>query len=245
MPVNGTVAIVTGAGSGIGRATAARLTSEGATVVAADINSDGVRETASLLGGIDAQIVDVSRPDEVDRLVAHAVERFDHLDIMIANAGVALEQPFVETTPQDLDYVLDVNLKGVFFCGQAAARSMIAQGRRGHIVNVASVYAEVCDAGFSAYCASKGAVRMLTKVMAVELGPLGIRVNAVAPGGVRTGMNALDDPEEVAELESETPLGRIGTPEDIASAITLLVSDDAAWVTGTTLFVDGGWIVRR
>jgi glucose 1-dehydrogenase len=240
------VVIVTGAGSGIGRATAARLARDGAIVVAADINRDGVHETGELLGsGVDVQMVDVSRADEVDRLVAHAVERFGHVDTMIANAGVVVDRPFLETTPEDLDYVLGVNLKGVFFCGQAAARSMIAQGRHGQIVNVASVYAEVCDAGVSAYCASKGGVRMLTKVMAVELGPLGIRVNAVAPGPVRTGMNALDDPEEVAELERDIPLGRVGAPEDIASAIALLISDDAGWVTGTTLFVDGGWIVRR
>jgi glucose 1-dehydrogenase len=246
MAKDGIVAIVTGAGSGIGRATAARLASDGAIVVAADINRDSVHETAELLGnGVDVQTVDVSRPDDVDRLVGHTIERFGHLDTMVANAGVVVDRPFVETTPEDLDYVLGVNLKGVFFCGQAAARSMIAQGRHGQIINVASVYAEVCNAGVSAYCASKGAVRMLTKVMAVELGPLGIRVNAVGPGAVRTGMNLLDDPEEVAELEREIPLGRVGVPEDIASAIALLVSDDAAWVTGTTLFVDGGWIVRR
>jgi glucose 1-dehydrogenase len=246
MPSHGTVAIVTGAGSGIGRATAARLASQGAIVVAADINRDGLIETAELVGSsVDVQTVDVSRPDDVDRLVSHTVARFGHVDIMIANAGVVVDRPFLETTPEDLEYVLGVNLKGVFFCGQAAARSMIAQGRHGQIVNVASVYAEVCDAGVSAYCASKGGVRMLTKVMAVELGPLGIRVNAVGPGPVRTGMNALDDPEEVAELEREIPLGRVGAPEDIASAIAMLVSDDAAWVTGTTLFADGGWIVRR
>jgi glucose 1-dehydrogenase len=246
MSADGIVTIVTGAASGIGRATASRLASDGAIVVAADINRDGVQETGAMLGReVDVQTVDVSRPDEADRLVAHTVERFGHLDTMIANAGVVVERPFVETTPEDLDYVLGVNLKGVFFCGQAAARSMIAQGRHGQIVNVASVYAEVCNAGFSAYCASKGGVRMLTKVMAVELGPLGIRVNAVGPGPVRTGMNPLDDPEEVAEFEREIPLGRIGGPEDIASAIALLVSDDAGWITGTTLFVDGGWIVRR
>lgn len=246
MPPDGIVAIVTGAGSGIGRATAARLASEGAIVVAADIDRDGLDETAELLDGrVDVQTVDVRRPEDVDRLVSDTVERFGHVDTMIANAGVVVDRPFLETTPEELENVLGVNLKGVFFCGQAAARSMIAQRRAGQIVNVASVYAEVCSAGVSAYCASKGGVRMLTKVMAVELGPLGIRVNAVGPGPVRTGMNPLDDPEEVAELEGEIPLGRIGAPEDIASAIALLVSDDAAWVTGTTLFVDGGWIVRR
>lgn len=168
MPPDGIVAIVTGAGSGIGRATAARLASEGAIVVAADIDRDGLNKTAELLDGrVDVQTVDVRRPEDVDRLVSDTVERFGHVDTMIANAGVVVDRPFLETTPEELEHVLGVNLKGVFFCGQAAARSMIAQRRAGQIVNVASVYAEVCSAGVSAYCASKGGVRMLTKVMAV------------------------------------------------------------------------------
>lgn len=242
------VAIVTGAGSGIGRATALRLAADGAAVVIADVDRGTAEETRGLLAltGADVQtaVVDVSRHDQVDRLVMGTVERYGRMDIMVANAGVAIDRPFLETTEEDLDRVLSVNLKGVFFCGQAAARSMIEQGHRGHIVNVASTYAEVCAVGSSAYCASKAGVRMLTKAMALELGPLGIHVNAVAPGWVRTGMNPLDDAPEVARLESEIPLGRVGTPDDVASVVAFLVSDDAAYVSGATLFVDGAWIVR-
>lgn len=248
MTAGESVAIVTGAGSGIGRATAARLAADGATVVIVDIDPVTAEETRELLAptGADVQIavVDVGRRDQVDGLVRGTVERYGRLDIMVANAGIAIDRPFLQTTERDLDRTLSVNLKGVFFCGQAAARSMIERGTRGYIVNVASTYAEVCAVGSSAYCASKAGVRMLTKAMALELGPAGIRVNAVAPGWVRTGMNPLNDAPEVARLETEIPLGRVGTPEDVASVIAFLVSDDAAYVSGATLFVDGGWIVR-
>ena len=163
---------------------------------------------------------------------------------MVANAGVGLGKSFLATSEEELDAVLAVNLKGVFFCGQAAARAMIAGGGGGRIVNVASTYAEVTAPERAAYSASKGAVRMLTKAMALDLAPHGITVNAVGPGWIRTGMNPLDDPERVRELEETIPLGRIGTPEDVAGVIEFLLSDAASYVTGTTTFVDGGWIVQ-
>jgi glucose 1-dehydrogenase len=248
MKLDGTVAIVTGAGSGIGRATALRLASEGAGMVVADVDGEAARATRDLVSGAgsDARVetVDVSVPAQVNALVERTVESFGRLDHMVANAGIAIDRPFLETTEEEFDRVIAVNLKGVFLCGQAAARSMARRGGGGRIVNVASTYASVCSPGSSAYCASKAGVAMLTKAMALELGPLGIRVNAVAPGWIRTGMNPLDDPEELARLGAEIPLGRIGDPADVAAAISMLLSDDAAYVTGTTLLVDGGWIVR-
>jgi glucose 1-dehydrogenase len=248
MTMTGMVAIVTGAGSGIGRATAIRFASEGATVVIAYIDREGAEETLGVIGSSDGaarvHVTDVAHRAEVEALVAGTVESFGGVDFMISNAGVAVTRSFLDTTEEELDLVLGVNLKGVFFCGQAAARAMLQQPRRGHIVNVASTYAEVCAPDNSAYCASKGGVRMLTKAMALELGPLGIRVNAVAPGWIRTGMNPLSDPGEVDQLEAEIPLGRIGAPDDIASVIRFLVSADAGYVNGSMVYADGGWIVR-
>lgn len=244
------VCIVTGAGSGIGRATAIRLASDGASVVAADLNEEAARGTRSLGEGVKGELLperlDVRRPEDVDSLVSRTVERFGRVDCMIANAGVLLLRPFIETSPDELDGVLAANFKGVYFCGQAAARAMIATGEGGQIINIVSTYAEVCDPDVSAYCSSKAAVRMLTKVMATELGPYAIRVNAIGPGLVQTPMTAEPylTPDEITEIEESTPLGRLGMPEDIASAVAMMLSDDANWVTGTTLFVDGGAILN-
>jgi glucose 1-dehydrogenase len=176
--------------------------------------------------------------------VARAAADFGRLDGMVANAGIVLGRSFLETTEEELDAILAVNLKGVFFCGQAAARAMIAAGNGGSIVNVASTYAEVTGPDRSAYSASKGAVRMLTKAMALDLAPHGITVNAVGPGWIRTGMNPLDDPVRVREVEDMIPLGRVGTPGDVAGVIVFLLSADAAYMTGTTTFVDGGEILE-
>jgi NAD(P)-dependent dehydrogenase (short-subunit alcohol dehydrogenase family) len=243
--MEGKVAVVTGAASGMGRATALRFASKGARVVAADVNETGLAEVSAAAGGeVLAVTADVSDREQVDALVQRALDRFGAVDVMVANAGIGLGKSFLDTTEADFDRVLAVNLKGVLFCGQAAARTMVAAGRGGAIVNVASTYAEVTAPERAAYSASKGGVRMLTKSMAVDLGPHGIRVNAVAPGWIRTGMNPLDDPARLAELEAAIPLGRIGTPEDVAGVIEFLASDAAAYVSGAMLFVDGAWIVQ-
>jgi NAD(P)-dependent dehydrogenase (short-subunit alcohol dehydrogenase family) len=240
------VAIVTGAGSGMGRATALRLARDGYSVVVAEIEEARAEAVAIEIG--DAAMpfaLDVSESGQVEALVVATLARFGRLDAMVANAGVPHGAPFLELGEATWERVLAVNLKGVFLCGQAAARAMVAAGHPGAIVNVASTYAEVTEADASAYSASKGGVRMLTKSMALELGPRGIRVNAVGPGWIRTGMNPLDDPAQVAELEPTIPLQRIGLPDDVADVIAFLISDDARYVSGQTLFVDGGWLTSR
>ena len=241
----GKVVAVTGAASGIGRATAVAFAAAGARVVVSDVVAGGLDETAALIRDAghecDAVIVDVAKRADVDRLAAACLEQ-GGLDVMVANAGVSLDRPFLGVTEQDLDATFAVNLKGVFFCGQAAARAMIDVGHGGSIINVASIYGEAAAEGCAAYAASKGGVRMLTKVMALELGPHGIRVNAVAPGFIRTAMNPMDDPEEERRIAETVPTGRVGTPDDIADVVVWLASDEARYVDGQTLFVDGGWI---
>jgi glucose 1-dehydrogenase len=240
------VAIVTGAGSGIGRATALRLARDGYAVVVAEIDAPRAASMAAEIGQAALPFtLDVSEAEGVDALLAGTLGRFGRLDVMVANAGVPHGAPFLELDEATWERVLSVNLKGVFLCGQAAAKAMVAGGHPGAIVNVASTYAEVTEGEASAYSASKGGVRMLTKSMALELGPHGIRVNAVGPGWIRTGMNPLDDAAQVAQLEPTIPLGRVGLPEDVADVIAFLASDDARYVSGQTLFVDGGWLTSR
>jgi NAD(P)-dependent dehydrogenase (short-subunit alcohol dehydrogenase family) len=245
--LRGKVVAVTGAGSGIGRATAAAFAAAGARLVASDVVPASLDETARLVraAGYEcvAVVADVAKRADVDHLVEACLE-LGGIDVMVANAGVSLDRPFLEVTEQDLDTTFAVNLKGVFSCGQAAARAMIAAGHGGSIVTVASIYGERAAEDCSAYCASKGGVRMLTKAMALELGPCGIRVNAVAPGYIRTAMNPMTDPEEERRLAAEVPLGRVEGPEVIADVIVWLASDAARYVDGETVFVDGGWVGR-
>jgi NAD(P)-dependent dehydrogenase (short-subunit alcohol dehydrogenase family) len=244
------VVVVTGAGSGIGRATALCFARHGARLVVNDIDAGGLGETARLVGAEGADAVsslgDVASRAVADDLVAQAVECFDGLDVMVANAGVSPDRLFLETSEEDLDRTLAVNLKGVFVCGQAAARAMIAARRPGHIVNIASIYGEVAAPECSVYSASKGGVRMLTKAMALELGPRGLHVNAVAPGFIETGMTAdfLGDPEERARIAASVPLRRIGVPADVASVVHFLTTPEAGYVNGETIVVDGGWIAQ-
>ncbi len=236
-------AVVTGAGSGIGRATAHRLAADGFGVTVADIDGARAGATADAIGEAAlADACDVASEDAVEALMAAHMARFGRIDALVANAGIPDGRPVVEERLDTWRRVLDVNLTGVFLCGRAAARLMAPGGA---IVAVASTYGEVTEPGAGAYSASKGGVRMLTKSMALELGPAGIRVNAVGPGWIRTGMNPLDDAERVGRIEAGIPLGRIGTPEDIADVIAFLLSDDARYVSGQTLFVDGGWLTSR
>ena len=212
-----------------------------------DISAASAGETARLLEaeGIEyaVAVADIALWSEAERLVATTGDAFGVLDVLVANAGVSVDAPFLEVREADLDRILAVNVRGLFACGQAAARAMVRAGRGGHIVNVSSIFAEACEADASAYSASKGAVRTLTKAMGIELGPLGIHVNAVAPGYIPTGMNRMLEGEDVARLQESIPLARVGSPDEIAGVISFLTSPDARYIQGETVVVDGGWLL--
>jgi glucose 1-dehydrogenase len=248
MRLAGKIAVITGAASGIGRGTAVRFAEEGADMVLADLHEQGLEETANLARQLGrralTQIADVSKRPQVDALMVRAATELGGLDIVMANAGVGRGGPFLESTDEQYDFIMDINLRGVYHCCQAAARIMVERGAGGSIITTASTYAEVTAPGTTVYSASKGGVRMMTKTMAVELGQHGIRVNCLGPGWIRTGMNPLTDEARVRRILDGVPLGRVGTPRDVAGAALFLASDDAAYVTGVIIFVDGGWILQ-
>lgn len=247
MKLKDRVALVTGAGQGIGLACAEALAREGAHVLLTDLKEEEIRGEASRLvqGGARAawMVCDVSRRDHVNRAVARAVSEFGRLDILVANAGITHAADFLDLEEGDFDRVLAVNLKGVFLAGQAAARQMVKQGGGGAIVNMSSVNAVLAIPNQVPYVVSKGAVNQLTKVMSVALAPHGIRVNGIGPGTILTELarNAvLGNPEAEKRILSRTPLGRMGDPAEIAGVAVFLASDDASYLTGQTIYPDGG-----
>lgn len=249
MRFTGKTAIITGGAGGIGRAIAERFLREGANVVIADIDQAGGQATEkdlSSLGKVRFQKADVSRRLDVHNLVAAAIESFGDLDILVNNAGIVHHADFLELRDEDFDRVLSINLKGAFMAGQAAARFLVEKvqkgGRAGAIVNMSSINAEVAIATQVAYSISKGGMNQLTKVMALALAPYGIRVNAIGPGSIQTDMLLAtnDDPEARTRILSRTPLKRIGEPMEIASIAAFLASEDAAYMTGQTVYADGG-----
>jgi len=247
MSLKNKVAIVTGGNAGIGQAIVLELARLGANVVIDYVVhpevTEALEQQIAKLGdqsiGVDA---DVSKLSELEKLVDAAVKRFGRLDIMVNNAGIETRTPVLDTTEDQYDKVLAINLKSAFFGTQLAAKQMIKQGGGGRIINISSVHEDWPMPGNTAYCLSKGAVRMLTRTAGVELGGHNILVVGVGPGAVATPINlsTMKDPAKLAQLNAAIPLGRMAQPEEIASVVGFLAGDGARYLTATTVFVDGG-----
>ena len=239
----GKVAVVTGAGSGIGYAVATQLAHYGAQVVAAGLPAEALEQAAASVPGVTAMVCDVSSSQQVETMISETVTRFGRLDILVCCAGVGGKVlPLLEQTEADRDQVLSVNLKGIYHCARAAARQMIAQGSGGRIVLTSSI-AYVEGGGLHGpYGASKGAVSTLTRSMAAEWAKYGILVNAVCPGLTRTGINreVWEDPALYRELTGKIPLRRMAEPGEVASLMTYLCTDAAGFITGSIIHCDGG-----
>jgi len=249
MRLQGKVAIVTGAATGIGQAIAIRFAREGASVVVdfvgkPDTPNQTEKEVLSFAGKSVAVEADVSKPDQVQNLIDSAVKAFGRLDIVVNNAGVEKKLLFVDYPLEELQKILAINLIGPFLVSQAGARQMIKQGQGGRVINISSVHEDLPMPTNAAYCASKGGLRMLMRTIAVELGKDKITVNNIGPGAVYTPIDADVEaqPEMEKSLMGEIPLNRWGKPEEIAGLAVYLASDEAAYVTGSTYFIDGGML---
>jgi glucose 1-dehydrogenase len=251
--LEGKVAIITGGDQGIGRAIALRLAAEGADIAFCYRTNRSAAEevVASIRGvgvgaGIERRVLalqaDISDTAEIQNFVTNVFERFGTADILVNNAGLERRADFWDVTEQDYDLVLNVNLKGVFFTTQAVVRHWLAATRRGKIINISSVHEELPFPHFASYCASKGGLKMLARDLAIELAPYGITINNIAPGAIETPINKalLNDPAKLRPLLENIPLKRLGRPDDVAGVVAFLASEDADYITGTTVFVDGG-----
>jgi glucose 1-dehydrogenase len=246
------VVIVTGAGSGIGRAIALRFADEGAHVVVGDVTREpreGGETTEALLGGRGFHVdSDVSRAEDVDELVRAAVDRYGRLDVMVCNAGIAgrYSKSLLETTDEDWDAIMAVNLRGVFLCCRRAIGAMVEQEpigeARGRVIIISSQHGMIGPPGHLAYAVSKGGLVNMTHQLAVDYANRGVFVNAVAPGKILTGSPEQQSPETLAYSHARTPFPRLGRPEDVAGAALFLASDDSGYVSGVNLLVDGGWM---
>jgi glucose 1-dehydrogenase len=241
------VAIVTGSSSGIGQAIAVRLASEGASLVIDYVgHSEGADETlrqvtAAGSKGIIVQ-ADVSNVEAVRNLVDQAWNAFGSADILVNNAGMEKKADFVDVAEEDYDKVLGVNLKGPFFLTQAFVRRLKDAKKPGRVINISSVHEDMAFPGFASYCVSKGGLRMLMRDLAVELGPMGITINNVAPGAINTPINTalLENKPKLDALLKMIPLGRLGSTDDVASLVAFLASDQAGYINGSTFIIDGG-----
>jgi NAD(P)-dependent dehydrogenase (short-subunit alcohol dehydrogenase family) len=248
MKLENRVALVTGAASGIGRATAQRLAKEGAKVAVADWNAAMGAETVELIKGQGGEAIyvqaDVSKVADCERIVAETVAAFGELNILVQSAAVQFEKTVVDTTEEEWDRLIDINLKGIFFVAKYAVIQMRKQGKGGAIVNLASVNSFFAEGSLAAYCASKGGIAQLTRALAMDHSGEGIRVNAIAPGWIETPLNANffalgpHIKEQAAKMHA---IKRIGQPDDVANLALFLVSDEAGFVTGSLMTVDGGF----
>jgi glucose 1-dehydrogenase len=245
MDLEGKVAVVTGAGSGIGYSIAERLAGEGAAMCVNYLGyEDDAKALAQRLPKAIAVKADVSKAGDVQAMVDATLKAFGTIDVLINNAGLERSVPFLDIDEATWDLMLDVDLKGAFFCAQACGRVMRDSGHGGSIVNISSIHEDVPFPGFTPYCAAKGGLRMLMRNAAIELAPYNIRVNNVAPGAIATPINAdtLNHPERVAMLKQIVPLMRMGKPEEVAEVALFLASDRSSYVTGSTYYVDGGMV---
>jgi len=240
------IAIVTGAGRGIGQGIALALAKEGANVVVSDINQESCDKAAKEIEALSVKSLavkcDVSNKTEVDNLVAKTMETFGQVDILVNNAGIFPFVPFAQMKESDWDRVMDVNLKSMFLCSQAALKFMKEGGK---IVNISSIAAFVGFEGLTHYCASKGGVSSFTRALALELAPKKINVNAIAPGAIDTpgAMGAVSEDVKKQTIAA-IPWGRMGVPQDIGNLAVFLASEKADYITGQTIIVDGGWTLR-
>ena len=241
------VALITGSSQGIGAACALRMASEGASVILNgrtfdDRGKELIKQINSM--GSEAEFIeaDVSSFKNVVELINDASAVYGTLDILVNNAGVEKKKNFWEVTEEEYDIVMDTNFKGIFFGIQAFVKNCMANKKSGVIINMSSVHEEIIFPTFAAYCASKGALKMLTRNLATELAPLNIRINNVAPGAIATPINKhlMETPELLEVLLDNIPMRKMGRPEDVASVVAFLASEDAAYVTGSTYYVDGG-----
>jgi glucose 1-dehydrogenase len=247
MNLNNKVAIVTGGNSGIGKAIVLELARQGANIVIDYVSHpEATEELEKQVHALGDNVIgvkaDVSQMSELQNLFAMAVKEFGRVDIMVNNAGVETRTSILDTTEAQYDRVLDINLKSAFFGTQLAAQQMIKQGGGGRIINITSVHEDWPMPGNTAYCLSKGGMRMLTRTAGVELAPHNILVVGVGPGAVATPINSgtMNDPALLKKLDDAIPLGRMAKPEEIASLVAFLASDAASYITATTIFADGG-----
>jgi glucose 1-dehydrogenase len=247
MKLEGKTILVTGSSQGIGAAVAVRLAEEGADIVVNyHSNPDGanrVVEQITKLGRRSVPIqADLGQLAQIQKLIQQGIQQLGKIDILVNNAGVEKNASFWEVTEADYDFVVDVNLKGVFFATQAFVQHLMQTKRPGKIINMSSVHEELPFPHFTSYCISKGGVKMMTRNLAIELAPYGITINSIAPGAIETPINSklLQDPVKLNSLLQNIPLKRLGKPGDVAGVAAFLASSDADYMTGTTVFVDGG-----
>jgi NAD(P)-dependent dehydrogenase (short-subunit alcohol dehydrogenase family) len=250
MKLEGRTAVVTGAARGIGLACALRFAEEGARVLLADINGEALETATRSLADkghtVSTQVTNVADRAQVDALVDAAVDRFGGLDIMLNNAGIAITKDFMAVTEEDFDCVLGINLRGAFFGVQSAARAMIARGRGGVIINMSSINSRMANPSVATYAISKGGLNQVTGTAAVALAPHGIRVVGIGPGTIATemlNMGFLTSDTQGKMILSRTPAGRLGEPSEVAAVAAFLASDDASYITGQTIYPDGGRMI--